>query len=442
MYAGPWSMGQRRNSGGRAHGIVPCRQRYDGTNPYTMRYVKQNPRVWTGVRATEVEEDYLPPSNRGSNSELDALERFSVVIPDTQLSLGTDMVTAGDKKKGQCAPKSGVVSRRILAGVMANPTCFGRMKFSIEQARLYKNEELERSSGRSRSQLQVDKALVNVAGLLVDEILDESTKGRVSIEVDPRLAYDVDGLVRQGGEVIWSMCAEIGIPMDRILIQMPATWEAMEAAKRLELQGLETHLIGIYSYEQAVAASDHDVSVIQVNVGRINDWFDKNPGAVRDPNGPREVQAMAIAGYGGPLENPGLPMVKKIYTYMHHAGGKTKVVASGMRTKKETLALAGCDYLVVGEHILKSLKSTSTLDGYNDGLRAAQDTDYRGSLQPAMSPELAAEAEIDKVSVYSGNFSEALGLIGRDLLSSDIQRAVEDATRLEPIFLNRATGQE
>lgn len=368
-------------------------------------------------------ETYTPPSSTGGCTELKALERFSVVIPDSQTLHGSKSMM------------SGTVSRRILAGIMANPTSFGRLKFGIEQARLYDNEGMRQENGLSKSQLQVCRALVNTAGLVLEDVVNN---GRVSIEVDPRVAYDADGLRRQG-EMIWSMCAESGIPKERILIQMPATWAAIEAAAGLEMEGLQTHLVSVYSYGQAVAAVEHGVSVIQVNVGRINDWYDKNPGAIRDPNGPREVQAMAKAGYGGPLGNPGLPLVKKIYTYIHHAGKGTKLISSGMRTKKETLSLAGSDYLVVGEQILKSLESTCTLEGYNDGLRATGDSN---SVSPAMSPEHAATSEVEKISVSEVNFKDALGLIGADLLTSDVERAVEDAIRLEPIFLNRVGGQE
>ena len=356
--------------------------------------------------------------------ELDALERFSCVICDS-LTLASE---------GQ-RMKSASVSRRVLAGIMANPTSFGRMKFAIEQARMYENESLGISSGFSKTQLQVNKAMVNVAGLLLESSVERT--GRVSIEADPRMANDAAGL-KKNAEVIWAMCAENGISKDRILIQMPATWAAIEAAKGMELEGLQTHLVDVYSYGQAVAAVDSGVSVLQLNVGRINDWYDRNPGAIRDPTGPREAGAMAKAGFAT-LENPGLPLVKKIYTYIHHSGKGTKLISSGMRTKKEVVSLAGCDYLVVGEQILKSLAKTSTLEGYNDGLHAAGGDE---GVRAAMSPDQAAGAEVDRVTVDASNFEDALGLIGTDLLDADVKRAVEDATRLEPIFLNRVGGQE
>ena len=63
-------------------------------------------------------------------------------------------------------------------------------------------------------------------------------------------------------------------------------------------------------------------------------------------------------------------------------------------------------------------------------------------MKAAMSPDQAAGAEVERVRVDASNFKDALGLIGSDLLDADVKRAVEDATRLEPIFLNRVGGQE
>jgi len=201
-------------------------------------------------------------------------------------------------------------------------------------------------------------------------------------------------------------------------------------------------LVCIYSLVQAVAAIQANVSVLQVNIGRINEWYDRHPGVVRDPTGPREVQAMAMAGYGGPLENPGLPLVKKIYSYCHNHGGKTKVIASGMRTKKEALSLAGCDYLVVGPQVLRALRDCVTLEGYNDGLHAAE-RDFE-SIQPAMSPELAASTALEKIQqpISKEQFEHDLGMMGVELLQSGLERTLADARRLEPILMNSVGGQE
>ena len=218
-------------------------------------------------------------------------------------------------------------------------------------------------------------------------------------------------------------------------------------------------------------------------------------------------------------------------------------MASGLRTKAEALALAGCDFLVVvserrwgaqggllyrssqgyplcgaarewevlplpaqvvasdavlalpalpapqGPKVLTALNSTSTLDGYNTGLSAAEEmpggVEPRLSRQRAMDTEFApAELEVvdgelkpralklggitggGKCEIFSSDvparlpsrptylsppvpplaaesrFEDLLGMAARELLAEGVQRLVDDANRLEPAFLNLAGGQE
>ena len=56
------------------------------------------------------------------------------------------------------------------------------------------------------------------------------------------------------------------------------------------------------SYVQAVAAAQAGVSVIQVNVGRIDDWYLKNPNFIRDPS--VRMLLLAVSSKGGSADGP------------------------------------------------------------------------------------------------------------------------------------------
>lgn len=43
------------------------------------------------------------------------------------------------------------------------------------------------------------------------------------------------------------------MPLERVLIRIPATWEGIQAAKALEAQGVATHLILVYRRGRAHA---------------------------------------------------------------------------------------------------------------------------------------------------------------------------------------------
>eukprot|EP00887_Chlorella_sp_A99_P006023 scaffold27.g6023.t1 len=369
-----------------------------------------------GVRVDASKLDsYVSPSSRTGANELTVLERWSEVVPDVVLSQ-----TLQDLE----APKAATASRSVLAGIMSTPATMRRFKFAIEQARFY-------------DKCEVDKALVNVGALLLENI-----SGRVSTEVDPRVAFDTDRIVARGRSVI-SMYEEVGVPRDRVILRLPATWAGIQAAKQLEACGIATHLVLVYSFVQGAAAAQAGVSVVQPNVGRLVDWYNRHPGMIRGPNAQPEARAMALAGYGTEDINPGLLLVEKLYCYCKRYHPKTLVMASGLRSKQEALALAGCDFLVVGPKVLKSLSQMSTLEGYNDGLRSVDPN--MQELAPQLSPSIAQRYEFnpdDLAAVTESDFNAQLGMAAQELLAEGVHRLIEDANRLEPYFINLASGQE
>ena len=49
------------------------------------------------------------------------------------------------------------------------------------------------------------------------------------------------------------------------------------------------------SLVQAIAAAQAGASVIQPNIGRLDDWYAKHPGVIRDPKASRPAVAMHAA---------------------------------------------------------------------------------------------------------------------------------------------------
>ncbi len=59
----------------------------------------------------------------------------------------------------------------------------------------------------------------------------------------------------------------------------------------------DVYLFAWGSFVQATAAAQAGVSVIQPNIGRVDDWFHKYPGVIRDP----KVAAHNSPGRFGPI---------------------------------------------------------------------------------------------------------------------------------------------
>jgi len=93
----------------------------------------------------------------------------------------------------------------------------------------------------------MDQLSVHIACRLLEQV-----PGRVSTEIDPRLSFDTAAtLARSRG--LAAMYRAEGIPLERVLIKIAATWEGIQAAKQLELEGIRTNLTLVFSFAQAVA---------------------------------------------------------------------------------------------------------------------------------------------------------------------------------------------
>ncbi|VVA32834.1 PREDICTED: transaldolase, partial [Prunus dulcis] len=115
----------------------------------------------------------------GSTTELDLVSSFSEIVPDT--------VIFDDFER--FPPTAATVSSSLLLGICSLPDTIFRnavdMALADSECNKHENSELRLSCFSN-------KALVNVGGYLAKLV-----PGRVSTEVDARLAYDTHGIIRK-----------------------------------------------------------------------------------------------------------------------------------------------------------------------------------------------------------------------------------------------------
>jgi len=182
----------------------------------------------------------------------------------------------------------------------------------------------------------LDKLAVNF-GLKILEIVP----GRVSTEVDARLSFDTEGSIAKAHELI-KLYESNGISRERVLIKVASTWEGINAAEKLEKEGIHCNLTLLFSFAQAVRCSEANVTLISPFVGRILDWYKKDRGV-------SEIAAP---------EDPGVKSVKEIYNYYKKFGYNTIVMGASFRNIGEIIELAGCDALTISPSLLKELENT------------------------------------------------------------------------------------
>ena len=231
--------------------------------------------------------------------------------------------------------------------------------------------------------------------------------GRVSTEVDARLSFDTNATLARARRITQLYQAQGINTQERVLIKIAATWEGIQAAQVLELEGIHTNLTLLFAFEQAVACAQAGVKLISPFVGRIYDWHKKAAGATWDE------------GLRAGVNDPGVQSVRQIYNYYKQHGIATEVMGASFRNIGQITALAGCDLLTIAPDLLAQLQAQTS------------------ALSPALSVELSSQSPIERVALNETQFRYALNedAMASDKLAEGIRAFCADARKLEGLFL-------
>ena len=235
--------------------------------------------------------------------------------------------------------------------------------------------------------------------------------GRVSTEVDARLSFDTTATVTRAQRLI-ELCQGAGVPIDRVLIKIAATWEGIEAARLLEQQGIHTNLTLLFSKVQAIACAQAKVQLISPFVGRIYDWFKKQAGSQWDE--------AAMAG----ANDPGVRSVREIYQYYKRFGITTEVMGASFRNVGQIVALAGCDLPTIAPELLAQLEASTA------------------PVLPALDAQAARQLDIAPVHYDEASFRFALNehAMATEKLAEGIRAFAVDTRKLEDLLRQAGAG--
>ena len=221
--------------------------------------------------------------------------------------------------------------------------------------------------------------------------------GRISTEVDARLSFDTNAMLKRAHRLI-ELYEKAGIGRDRVLIKIASTWEGIRAAEQLEREGIQTNLTLLFSFAQAVACADAGVFLISPFVGRIYDWYKKANGS----------------DYTG-ADDPGVQSVTRIYNYYKANGYQTVVMGASFRNLNQIEQLAGCDRLTVSPDLLEKL---------------AADT---GKLERKLAPGNTGEAR-QSLSESQFRWASNEDAMATEKLAEGIRQFARDQEKLEALL--------
>jgi len=258
-------------------------------------------------------------------------------------------------------------------------------------------ELIERELAWGREQGGGETVVNEVADRLtvgVGAMLAALVPGRVSTEVDADLAHDTAATIAKAHKFI-AMYAERGVPREKILIKVAATWEGVEAARQLQRDGIDCNLTLIFNQTQALACAEAGVFLISPFVGRILDWY------VANGQAPANID-----------EDPGVVFVRGVYTEFKKRGSQTVVMGASFRSTAQIEALAGCDRLTISPDLLEKL-----------------DADH-GELPRKLSPVAADGAQLTAIDAARFAKDLAADPMATEKLSSGIDVFAKDLQAL------------
>ncbi|MDO9436193.1 transaldolase [Hydrogenophaga sp.] len=312
-------------------------------------------------------------------NQLEALKQFTTVVADT-----------GDFKQIDAfKPRDATTNPSLILKAVQKPDYQPLLADTVAKFR-----------GRALDET-MDRLLVRFGCEILSLI-----PGRVSTEVDARLSFDSNATFTRGERIIELYQAE-GIHIDRVLIKVAATWEGIEAARRLEDRGIHTNLTLLFSFCQAVACGQARVQLISPFVGRIYDWYKKSAGA-----------SWVEADHAGAAD-PGVKSVREIYQHYKKFGIPTEIMGASFRNIGQITALAGCDLLTISPELLAQL--------------AASDA----PLARALNAQAAQALDLPAVNFDEAGFRYALNedAMATEKLAEGIRAFAADAVKLEQLML-------
>ncbi|TJZ78334.1 transaldolase [Rhodococcus oryzae] len=372
-------------------------------------------------------------SDSVQNANLAALSQAGV-------SVWLDDLSRGRLESGNLAA---LVREKSVVGVTTNPTIF---QGAITKGHEY-TIQLKELAGRGAN---VDDT---VRALTTDDVRDAcdvlapqfeasaGVDGRVSIEVDPRLAHETDATVAQAIE-LWKI-----VDRPNLLIKIPATLAGLPAITRVIAEGISVNVTLIFSVErhkavmdaylaglEAAKAAGHDLSeihsVASFFVSRVDSEIDARLEAIGTE------EALALRGKAG-LANARLAYAAYQEVF---EGGSTyaALAAAGARVQRPLWASTGVknpdysDTLYVTELVAPNTVNTmpeKTMDAVADhgvitgdtitGTAAASQQVFDAIAAVGVSlPEVFEKLETEGVDKFEVSWNELLEAISGELAAA------------------------
>lgn len=232
-------------------------------------------------------------------SQLEQLQAYTTIVADS----------AEFRLLASYAPRDARCGRRAILAALGQPAYAPLLTQTLAA---HRGQPLDAVA---------DRVLVRFGCELLDVV-----PGRVATEVDARLAFDTAATIACAMRLV-DLYASEGIPRERVLLDVAATWEGIQASRALAHHGIHCCLTLVHTLCQSVAAAE-----------------------------------AGVGGVAPVVEQPeGALVAAQTWRYFKKFGIETAVRASGFTEAATALALAGCDQLALMPHVMAQLQASDAV---------------------------------------------------------------------------------
>jgi transaldolase len=164
-------------------------------------------------------------------------------LSDQGVSVWLDDISRGRLKSGNLAK---LIENRHVVGVTSNPTIFAKAVADADDYADQVNELAVRGVSVAEAMRAIMTYDVRWGCDVMRPVYDatDGKDGRVSIEVDPRLAHDCDATLAEARALWWL------VDRPNVMIKIPATEEGLAAIASATAEGISVNVTLIFSLER------------------------------------------------------------------------------------------------------------------------------------------------------------------------------------------------
>ncbi|KAK9334785.1 hypothetical protein V1521DRAFT_441874 [Lipomyces starkeyi] len=187
----------------------------------------------------------------------------------------------------------------------------------------------------------VQQVIYFAAAILGRDML-KIVKGCCLSQTNPAFAYDTEKTIASAEGFIKAY-NKLGVPTEKVIIKVPSTFQALEAATILKTKGIKTLGTMVHSLAQGIAAAEAGCVAISTYVDELA----------------ANIDVSLLKEYDNLEDNYGWALTHDIHNYYRAYGIKTRNIAAAMIGLDVTIGLAGIDEMTIPIPCMEKLASTA-----------------------------------------------------------------------------------